>query len=48
MVTTREIREEIKNSVTNTINSILKEEAFINQLVQKVSDNLAKTISEKN
>nr|CAI5823233.1 unnamed protein product [Callosobruchus analis]CAI5826486.1 unnamed protein product [Callosobruchus analis]CAI5861510.1 unnamed protein product [Callosobruchus analis] len=47
MVITREIREEIKNSVTYTINSILKEEGFIDKLVQKVSDNLAKTISEK-
>ncbi|CAH1116388.1 unnamed protein product [Phaedon cochleariae] len=47
MVITREIREEIKNSVRTTIHSILSEENFIEQIVQKVSDSVAKTVGIK-
>ncbi|KAG5881976.1 hypothetical protein JTB14_011145 [Gonioctena quinquepunctata] len=47
MVITREIRDEIRNSVSTSINSVLKEEAFIKLLVEKVSDSLTKTLGEK-
>ncbi|KAG5868260.1 hypothetical protein JTB14_016413 [Gonioctena quinquepunctata] len=47
MVITREIRDEIRNSVSTSINSVLKEEAFIKLIVEKVSDSLTKTLGEK-
>ncbi|KAG5895665.1 hypothetical protein JTB14_026988 [Gonioctena quinquepunctata] len=47
MVITREIRDEMRNSVSTSINSVLKEEAFIKLIVEKVSDSLTKTLGEK-
>nr|CAI5820835.1 unnamed protein product [Callosobruchus analis] len=47
MVLTREIREEIKYSVSSSIHSILKEEQFIDMLIEKVTDGVTKTISAK-
>nr|CAI5829100.1 unnamed protein product [Callosobruchus analis] len=44
MVVTREIREEIKNSVSTSITSLLKEYALISRIVEKVTDSVIKTI----
>nr|CAI5840026.1 unnamed protein product [Callosobruchus analis] len=47
MVITREIRDEIKLSVSSSINSILKNDEFLDQLVQKVMESIAKTLEAK-
>nr|CAI5855508.1 unnamed protein product [Callosobruchus analis] len=47
MVITREIREEIMKSVSNSIHSILKDDEFLNSLVKKVSDNVIKTLEAR-
>nr|CAI5826918.1 unnamed protein product [Callosobruchus analis] len=47
MVITREIRDEIKLSVSSSINSILKNDEFLDQLVQKVTESIAKTLEAK-
>nr|CAI5860346.1 unnamed protein product [Callosobruchus analis] len=39
--------EEIKYSVSSSIHSILKEEQFIDMLIEKVTDGVTKTISAK-
>nr|CAI5847105.1 unnamed protein product [Callosobruchus analis] len=44
MVITRDIRDEIKNSVSSGINSILRSDEFLDQLIQKVTENVAKTL----
>nr|CAI5858774.1 unnamed protein product [Callosobruchus analis] len=47
MVLTREIRDEIKMSISNGIKSLLKEEDFIKHLVEKVADSVTKNLSTK-
>nr|CAI5857358.1 unnamed protein product [Callosobruchus analis] len=44
MVITRGLRDEIKNSVSSGINSILRSDEFLDQLIQKVTENVAKTL----
>nr|CAI5841198.1 unnamed protein product [Callosobruchus analis]CAI5848245.1 unnamed protein product [Callosobruchus analis] len=46
MVLTREIRDEIKGTVSHTINSILNEE-YVKQLVEKVTDSIVKTLERR-
>nr|CAI5830707.1 unnamed protein product [Callosobruchus analis] len=43
----REIREEIKNSVTSSVASLLKQDDFIKQIIQKVTEAVEKTLQEK-
>nr|CAI5866578.1 unnamed protein product [Callosobruchus analis] len=47
MVITREIREEIKHSVSTSITSLLKDDEFIDRIVQKVSDGVIKTVEDR-
>nr|CAI5816864.1 unnamed protein product [Callosobruchus analis] len=47
MVITREIREEIKHSVSTSITSLLKDDEFIVRIVQKVSDGVIKTVEDR-
>nr|CAI5817557.1 unnamed protein product [Callosobruchus analis] len=47
MVITREIRDEIKASISSSINYFLKNDDFIKELVQKVTDSVVKTISTR-
>nr|CAI5856793.1 unnamed protein product [Callosobruchus analis] len=47
MVITREIRDEIRNSVASSISSLLKEDDFLTRIAQKVTEIVAKTIEEK-
>nr|CAI5828571.1 unnamed protein product [Callosobruchus analis] len=47
MVITKEIRDEIKASITSSINSFLKNDDFTKDLVQKVTDSVVKTISAR-
>nr|CAI5818020.1 unnamed protein product [Callosobruchus analis] len=44
MVVTREVRDEIKNSVMSSVNAVLNDDTFINRVAQKVADNIAKTL----
>nr|CAI5826572.1 unnamed protein product [Callosobruchus analis] len=47
MVITREIREEIKHSVSTSITSLLKDDEFIVRIVQKVSDGVIKAVEDR-
>nr|CAI5843004.1 unnamed protein product [Callosobruchus analis] len=47
MVITRDIRDEIKISVSSTINSVLKSDEFLDQLIQKVTENVIKTLEAR-
>nr|CAI5850771.1 unnamed protein product [Callosobruchus analis]CAI5857167.1 unnamed protein product [Callosobruchus analis] len=47
MVITRDIRDEIKNSVSSSINSMLKDDEFVNLLVQKVTNSITKTLEAR-
>ncbi|VEN42881.1 unnamed protein product [Callosobruchus maculatus] len=47
MVITRELRDEIKNSVSTCIASILKEDDFFQRIAQKVTDSVIKTLEER-
>nr|CAI5831401.1 unnamed protein product [Callosobruchus analis] len=44
MVITKEIRDEIKNTVSSCITSILADDEFLTRIAQKVSDTVGKTI----
>nr|CAI5859028.1 unnamed protein product [Callosobruchus analis] len=44
MVITKEIRDEIKNTVSSCITSILADDEFLTRIVQKVSDTVEKPI----
>nr|CAI5855968.1 unnamed protein product [Callosobruchus analis] len=47
MVLTRGCRDEIKWSVTSSIASVLEQDDFLKQIIQKVSEAVAKTLQEK-
>nr|CAI5817440.1 unnamed protein product [Callosobruchus analis] len=47
MVITRDIRDEIKNSVSSSINSMLKDDEFVNLLVQKLTNSITKTLEAR-
>lgn len=47
MVITREISDEIKNSVSKSIQSVLKDDDFINHIVQKVSESVTKSLGSR-
>nr|CAI5825339.1 unnamed protein product [Callosobruchus analis] len=47
MVLTREIRDEIRNSLSNDIKSLLIEEEFIKHLAEKVADSVTKNLGTK-
>nr|CAI5851660.1 unnamed protein product [Callosobruchus analis] len=47
MVITRELRDEIKNSVSSCIASIVKEDDFFQRIAQKVTDSVIKTLEKR-
>nr|CAH7749741.1 unnamed protein product [Callosobruchus chinensis] len=47
MVITREIRDEIKSAVSNSITLILKDQTFLQSLVEKVADSVTKSLAGK-
>nr|CAI5836192.1 unnamed protein product [Callosobruchus analis] len=47
MVLTRELRDEIKSSVSSCISSALKDDDFIKAVVKKVTDVIVKTLGER-
>ncbi|KAG5878765.1 hypothetical protein JTB14_012135 [Gonioctena quinquepunctata] len=47
MVLTRDIAEEIRNSVNSAINKSLKDQALIKSIADKVSEAIVKTVNEK-
>nr|CAI5852650.1 unnamed protein product [Callosobruchus analis] len=47
MVITREIKDEIKLSVSSAIIAVLTEDAFVKTIVEKVSECVAKTLKER-
>nr|CAH7724151.1 unnamed protein product [Callosobruchus chinensis] len=47
MVITREIRDEIKSAVSNSITLILKDQTFLQSLVETLADSVTKSLAGK-